>query len=611
MTATRVGQVRPSQLLHTYGPGSLIDLPHLSVLVAGLDGWGADPIASPEIVERRLLSAVRRRPGLATVQALRLPPHLPETRNPLDDWARVGVPVSIFPKWLRCPACDRIAPCDSGLFAIKAQPFRPELTRYHHTNCNKSKGTGPPAVPVRFLLACRNGHLDEFPWVAFTHRGSSCGAPLLELFERNQSSRADDVLATCKNCSTTRSMVDAFGEAAAANLPRCRGRLPHLWAVDEQTCDERNRALLLGASNTWFSVGISVLAVPPAAPLLGQLVDDLWPHLEPINSQEVLDYALSANSALRELAGHDATDIWAAITAVRTGHGPSVEEDDDLLAPEWNQLSNPGKAVNGPDFRLREVGPPPSFTGVVERVVLAERLREVVALVGYTRIDPPGEPDASGAVATVAPIGRANPAWMPCSEVRGEGIFIQFREEALANWEARLASSERLGSLLAAHQRWRFRRSHDPALAWPGARYLALHTFSHLLVRELALECGYGSAAIRERLYARDAPVPMAGILLYTAAPDSEGTLGGLVSLGEPRTLDRLVRQALTHAGLCASDPMCAEHVPDDSEDVLHGAACHACVFAPETSCERGNRYLDRTFCIDTFAESGLGLFSS
>ena len=103
----------------------------------------------------------------------------------------------------------------------------------------------------------------------------------------------------------------------------------------------------------------------------------------------------------------------------------------------------------------------------------------------------------------------------------------------------------------------------------------------------------------------------MAGILLYTAAPDSEGTLGGLVSLGEPATLDRLLRQALDHARLCASDPMCSEHVPSPDEDTLHGAACHACLFAPETSCERSNRYLDRALAVDTFAQAGLGLFSS
>jgi hypothetical protein len=101
----------------------------------------------------------------------------------------------------------------------------------------------------------------------------------------------------------------------------------------------------------------------------------------------------------------------------------------------------------------------------------------------------------------------------------------------------------------------------------------------------------------------------MAGVLLYTAAPDSEGTLGGLVGLGETKSLGRLLDNALSHAGLCSSDPMCSEHTPSEDEDVLHGAACHACLFAPETACERANRYLDRSFAVDTFAEQGLALF--
>ena len=167
----------------------------------------------------------------------------------------------------------------------------------------------------------------------------------------------------------------------------------------------------------------------------------------------------------------------------------------------------------------------------------------------------------------------------------------------------------RLEALSDAHQAWRTRRRLLATQGWPGARYLALHTLSHLLMREVALECGYGSASISERIYSRTGANPMAGVLLYTAAPDSEGTLGGLVSLGEPATLERLIKQALAHAAVCASDPMCAEHVPDDGEDSLHGAACHACLFAPETSCERGNRYLDRSFAVDTFTETGLALF--
>src|SRR5437868_9698842 len=95
-------------------------------------------------------------------------------------------------------------------------------------------------------------------------------------------------------------------------------------------------------------------------------------------------------------------------------------------------------------------------------------------------------------------------------------------------------------------------------------RYVLLHTFAHAAIRELALECGYSAAGIAERIYARGGERPMAGVLLYTAAPDSEGTLGGLVSLGRRDRLGPLIGQALDAARLCSSDPLCAEHDPRD-----------------------------------------------
>jgi hypothetical protein len=101
----------------------------------------------------------------------------------------------------------------------------------------------------------------------------------------------------------------------------------------------------------------------------------------------------------------------------------------------------------------------------------------------------------------------------------------------------------------------------------------------------------------------------MAGLLIYTSAPDSEGTLGGLVSLGEPQTLERHIGRALEAARLCASDPLCAEHPPSQSGRTLHAAACHACLFAPETSCERGNKYLDRSTLIRTVDRDDLAFF--
>ncbi len=96
----------------------------------------------------------------------------------------------------------------------------------------------------------------------------------------------------------------------------------------------------------------------------------------------------------------------------------------------------------------------------------------------------------------------------------------------------------------------------------------------------------------------------MAGLMLYTAAPDSEGTLGGLVELGKPENLGPLLKRALESAALCSSDPLCAEHDPV-TDRALHGAACHACLFASETSCEVGNRFLDRALLVPTIATVG------
>jgi hypothetical protein len=430
------------------------------------------------------------------------------------------------------------------------------------------------------------------------------------MFELGQGTGPDDVFVKCISCGLpSRSLVDAFGQNAAGSLPCCRGRHPQLGLIDEKKCEEENRAILLGASNLWFSTTIKVLALPTASSSLGQLIDDLWHTIGDIDSKATLDFAVKNMSALKELKNFDRDEVWVEIEKRRDGEDDE-DEDEDLLAPEWEQFSDPLHAKDGDDFRLREVDSPATFSSLFERVVLAERLREVVALTGFTRVDPPGEPDRDGREAKVGPLSRGMPTWVPCAEVRGEGIFLQFKEEALQSWESRVEDSPQVEALRQAHRDWRDKRRLDPSLGWPGIRYVLLHTASHLLMRELALECGYGSASISERLYASSEPVAMAGILLYTAAPDSEGTLGGLVSLGDPDTLDRLLRQALDHAKLCSSDPMCSEHQPSVDEDALHAAACHACLFAPETSCERSNRYLDRSLAVETFAHYGIEFFT-
>ena len=139
------------------------------------------------------------------------------------------------------------------------------------------------------------------------------------------------------------------------------------------------------------------------------------------------------------------------------------------------------------------------------------------------------------------------------SDVRGEGIFLQFSEDAIESWVKK--TREREAEFLEAHKRWRKNRGHKyPEGGFPTMRYVLLHSLAHALIRQFAVECGYTTASIRERIYSRPPETdvePMAGILLYTAAPDSEGTLGGLVALGEPKTLGRHLDQALESMRLC------------------------------------------------------------
>lgn len=602
MSAERVGELRPSQLLYSFGVGAAIDLPQLSAMVLGLDEW--DPTNAEPVDETRLLGAVRSALG-RQVRELRLPPFIEGTGNPFDEWARVGVPVATFPRWLRCPRCSYLGSIATGLFQLKTNPYRPDQARYEH-NC-AAKGRQPTALPARFLVACPAGHVDDFPWVQYVHRGTPCGAPILELFERGVTGRAAEVIVRCRNCEKARSMAESFGESAEKSLPRCRGRHPHLGIFDPD-CKQRVRTILLGASNAWFPITLSALAIPATRDPVAQKVAELWRHLAGVTSVEVLRYARANVPALRELAHVPEERLWQAIEEHRRRLEEGIPETVDLLPPEWEVLSNPEHAPESEDFRLRDVGVPDELQSRVEQVVLADRVREVVALTGFTRIAPPDEVETGDGIPR-APLSRAPAEWVPCAEVRGEGVFIRLPEREVAGWERRVEGHPQVERLHAAHREWRARWGLNPDEGWPGARYVLLHTLAHALIREFALESGYSAASLRERLYARSGPEPMAGILLYTAATDSEGTLGGLVSLGKPVNFGRLLRQALEHARLCTSDPLCAEHDPT-GDGSLHGAACHACAFAAETSCERSNRYLDRALLVDTFAGAGLGYFA-
>lgn len=594
---TRIGQVRPSHLMTTAGIGAIADLPSMSVIVRGLDVWS--PEQQITIHEPRLLSEVQRRLGPG-VRALRTAPWDPNATE--DAWTKVGIPVTPFPGWVRCPRCHRLGSLyPSGQFElVHVSGKRPDLAKIIHKTCLKQQNTRDrnkrACVPARFVVACEDGHLDDFPYVDFVHANSvePCAGPKLTMSDAS-STLGPRVYVKCAECNAKpRNIQEATGSDGWEKLPVCRGRHPHLQRFTP--CGKDLKLMVLGASNLWFNVSASALHLPQGHSI-AELITGEWELFEEIPSMKAAQRLIDRMDDLRALRDKDINEVWTVIQQLQNAGGPQTHATDgDLLGAEWDLLSHPTTEKQDEDFKAIPTDTPDGYERWLTQVVQVPRLREVTALLGFTRISAIDPEDTRAA--RVVPLGR-NVTWLPSVEKRGEGIFLELQEGAVAAWSRCASRHERVTALSAAYRQWRHNRKLPADHAFPVARYTLLHTLSHLLIRQVALECGYSSASLKERIYYGTPRNPTAGILLSTAASDSEGTLGGLVSLGKPAHLKRMLDQAFDDARLCSSDPLCAEHVPEDSSDTLHAAACHACLFASETSCESNNRWLDRALVVD------------
>ena len=631
---SRVGSIRPSAMLYTNGIGATVDLPHLSVMPHGLDVW--EPIYARRpgpievIAEPRLLELVRAHLG-SQVSELRKPPWAPEERDRGDAQAvDLGIPGRVFPQWLRCTGCNLLAPVSQELFTYEnVNRFRPDQAQFVHKGCRGWAADGrkgarkpkdQPAVPARYLIACAKGHLDEFPYAAWVHRGKPCGKariPQLRMREW-KSNIGPDVQIMCVSCTETRGMLEATGPKAVDKLPQCRGRHAHLDAF--YSCDERGRLMMLGAANQWFPSTLGLLALPreevaSAADLVPMLLALPRGLLAGVTVREAIPMFKMAAGAAAQTDAFDDVDedvLWEAIQLVQGGGVAAKVESHErrsdpmtVLGPEWLVMTDENKYTRhsgSADFRAVRRAVPQTLSPILSAVVAVEKLKKVNAFIGFTRIDALDRID--DASARVAPLSRnGRPTWVPSTEDRGEGFFLQFDEDVVSAWEEKVLSLPVWAAFREAH-RINFRRrtsttagDMDPDLRFPPPRYWAIHTLSHLLIREAAMSSGYGSASLTERIYAWRGGGelgPAAGLLISTTASDSEGTLGGLVDLARPEKLHRLVTDAIRRGQRCSSDPICSHRVPADKEEFLHGAACHFCLFVSETSCERTNRFLDR-----------------
>ncbi len=598
LTAMQDNLVRQSQLITTWGPGAMIDLPDCSVIVSGLDDWS--PLRRERVREPRLAAKLRR---ILEAPALDLftPPHHEENAHEI---APVGA--RIFPTW----------------FLVKdAQPSprNPQwrmrrLVRWdqlHKRRFVGDDGSKRHVVPVRFVAACRRGHIDDLHWRKFVHpRGRACERPLW-IEERGTSGDLIDTYGVC-DCGAERSLYEAAAASAGA-LGRCSGARPWIGGYAREECDERSRLLVRTASNAYFAQTLSVISLPEADSVLAGRVAQ---HRERLDAADALG-ALANFRMIPELAAAFSDyDDEAVIAEYRRQHDGGTDEDVPVKDAEFGVLDC-GRATVGEDDPRSALfaqtldrsawdsGADPLLSGI-GRLVLVHRLREVAALLGFTRFeaispDKDGEIDLDVQRAALA----ETVTWLPAIENRGEGVFVSFDADRVSQWAKRPAVQARGRRLANAWRAWA--QTHGRGTdVHPGLGYVMLHSLAHMLMTSISLDCGYPASALRERVYAGEGRY---GILIYTGSSDSEGTLGGLVEAGR-RFADHL-RRAVHASLLCSNDPVCAEDTPGtvNAGRAVHGAACHGCLLIAETSCEQRNDFLDRALVVPTVSTPDAAFF--
>ncbi|MEV4321274.1 DUF1998 domain-containing protein [Microbispora rosea] len=594
---TPVGAVRRAQMITTYGVGSMIAIEDRSYIVSGLDTWKDNYRWGGVLYEPRLQHWL----GVTHFQ-------LPPADEPSSG---DGVRIRMFPDMYSCSKCERL------------QPFRKFGSPEGRSLCG---ACDKPLTPSRFVVACENGHLDDFPYFAWVHKKTtpdgSASDHTLSLCSTGRTASLRSVVVKC-SCGKEASLQGAFGRRALRDLGiSCGGRRPWLgWGSDQSACPADPRTLQRGSSAAWFPINRSALSIPPWSDSLHRRLNEHYAMLRVAVANAVQESAIldmiKASGILKE-SRFSAEDVLAAVherMALETSARPDSDTEagfepaNVLRQEEYQQLFDGTAAADrGDDF---ECVPPERYKGVplpkeIQRAMLVKRLREVRALQSFTRVE---MPDPTGGDTRRAALFTGNVTWLPAIEVSGEGVFLTLDQVLLKQWERLTGPVQRAALIRKHHEELMHRRYPDrpqDELRSPVTpRYVLLHTLAHVLINEWSLDSGYPAASLRERLYVSD---DMAGILIYTATSDSAGSLGGLVAQGEHVRLRNTLAAAIDRASWCSQDPPCMESEAS-GVDSLNLAACYACVLLPETSCETNNVFLDRAMLVGTTDDPKTGFF--
>lgn len=599
-------RVRRSQLISTFGVGAIMEFPSETLMHAGLDAW--NPGDGQSLVDDRLAKRLGVKVFYEPVQA--------------DEKHVSGgtVPFVRFPLWQVCPRCRTMhkaewnskipGTCSNGIKPRSGGKPCADLPEY----------LKPKLAAVRFVVACEAGHIDDFPWVEWAHtprgkkleRGTGCENPVLRLSPTGRAGLMG-LTVKCISCDHPGRTMMGAGSPEVLKDIGCAGNRPWLGPDAIEKCSAENppRVVQRGATNVYFSQVVSSILIPPHSTSIRR-------YIARRKNWEILTNGVGEDGRadpdrLRQFAEMHDLPLDELTEAVNERLGMISNSDTEQTEEEYRFAEYKAFLSGRNRNQHDDLNTDPQNIGDYDEdirpylrdVVLIEKLTETRALTGFSRLNPPGS--GANGQNNIAALSKKRLPWLPAIRAFGEGIFITLDQSFLEEWSNRESVRQRYERIQNRLNEVNISRNRDLRSISPA--FILLHTLAHLLIRRLSFDCGYGSSSLRERLYCmQEGEEKMSGILIYTAASDAEGTLGGLVLQGKPGHLEQTIRNALLDAANCSSDPLCTESNGQGS-DALNLSACHACSLIPETSCEEGNRLLDRTLVIGEPDDDRIGYF--
>lgn len=633
--------IRRAQLIAPFGPGAMVVTSDgTSLIGAGLDHWyESEKSGQGPIVQGEFQFSEWRLERELGVDYFCLPPDYRRRRNLWDSEGQLNIGLTVpylrFPRWHVCPnqKCNRLQ--DFPLVMRDS----PRCPRCEPSSVRKGRKS-PILVQVRFIAMCDRGHIQDFPWREWVHQTPfpDCDKPMKLLATGGASLAATKAVCECERSRTLEQITEAdppissdpstylTRQLSPGQEFRCQGSRPWLGEEEGGGCGRPLRGSLRGATNVYFAQVRSAIYLPRGSEKETQALFELLetPKLKAFmelsrsagQSAQPQDLRLQYEQVLRPFSDQQITAALESLSGVKTQKNDLViPSDDQETAFRRDEFATLRTDRRDEQLRTRPLPPSaydPSVAEYLSRITLVETLRETRALAGFTRVFPENEESLEERKLALWRVPPEQPRrWLPAYIVHGEGIYIELNEDRLRVWEQQV---EKIGRLRNLAERYRTVQEVRRLRVKPiTPRLVMLHTLAHVLINQLTFDCGYGTASLRERLYVSvEDTAPMAAILLYTAAGDAEGTMGGLVRMGKPGNLEAVIRQSIRGARWCSADPVCMElGVSGQGPDSCNLAACHNCALVPETSCEEFNRLLDRGLLIGTPENPDLGFFEA